>query len=229
MNESLNQKTQERIPPGLEPVKMSENWFLIRRALSDEGKWHIDGFEDILFGQSLGSGDGGQFNTIGAPSQLVFALSIVPNASVTDILKENTEASPRNIVQELRKIRPLSGMKIIDLGCGFPTFALAAGALGAEVYTADHGFMHPDTMAKLKGHTNIDLNDANALEVLQKATGGDFDLVTEWIIGTTHQDSRHLKVPDKQTILHLGDGLLKKGGYLYSLEAGKGVKPYRKK
>gem|GEM_PF-3417400 len=228
MNESLERRTQEGIPPSLEQVELPDNFGLIRRAITDEKK-HIDGFEDVLFGEALGAGAGGFFNTMGPPTQLVFALSIVPNTSVTEIIKEHVKSTPREIVQELRKIGPLSGMKIIDLGCGWPTFALAAGTLGAEVYTADDGYLSPEIRAKLTGHTEIDLNDPNALAVLQKATGSDFDLVTEWIIGKTELNRSDLEVPNKQTILHIGEGLLKKGGYLYSLKVGGGIKPYRKK
>ena len=83
-------------------------------------------------------------------------------------------------------------------------------------------------IAKLRGHTQLDLGETNALRVLQEATGSNFDLVTEWIIGTTNEDVRNLEAPSKQTILRLGDGLLKKGGYLYSLTVGV-TSPYRKK
>ena len=180
MSESLNIKTQESIAPGLEPVKIPDSFFTIRLALMDPGVGHIDGFDDVLFGEALGKGAGGYFNTFGPPIQLVFALSIVPNPSVMNLIGEKAKSSSqREIVQGLREIRPLSGMKILDLGCGLPTFALAAGTLGAEMYTVDHGDKFHAIKAKLTGHTDIDLNDANALRVLQDVTGGEFDLVTE--------------------------------------------------
>jgi len=68
---------------------------------------------------------------------------------------------------------------------------------------------------ELKGHTVIDLNEPNSLEVLKRETRGDFDLVTEWIMAPLGGDDPRLNAPKKETILKIGAGLLKRGGYLF--------------
>jgi len=212
MNESLKIEKREYVPNHFEPVTIPKNYAVIWRAIINDGKQGVSGFEDILSGERLG--DGMQNNNPGGVYQLAFALSIATNEKVVEICK-STRLDSGEIMRELRKMGALSGMKIIDLGCGKAYFARAAATLGAEVYTADSKDLSPSEKATLKGHTVIDLNEPNSLEVLKRETRGDFDLVTEWIMAPLGGDDPRLNAPKKETILKIGAGLLKRGGYLF--------------
>jgi len=101
---------------------------------------------------------------------------------------EKFETGVKNLIEN----QVMKGLKILDLGCGSkPTFARAARAAGADVYTVDifgaDGFEYDDRKEidpeiiryEIKKHIKLDLNDPNAVKILQERTGGNFDLVTE--------------------------------------------------
>src|SRR3989344_1820787 len=193
MNETLRIEKRDYVPKDFEQVTMPEHYGTIWTAIKGEGRQDISGFEDVLSGEKLGGGM--QTNNPGGVFQLAFALSIAQSDKITEIVRESSQLTPNEVVGKLRNIQALSGMKIIDLGCGEAYFARAAAALGAAVYTADSKDLNPDIKAKLKGHIVVDLNEPRSLEVLKRGTGGDFDLVTEWIMSPTEQDDYCLSAP----------------------------------
>lgn len=179
----------------------------------------VDGFEDVLPTDPLGAGF--WYNSWATTTQLVFALSIFPNPNIQKIINQPHVLTSRDTIAALRQQQVLSGLKFMDLGCGrVPSFALAARALGATVYTADYGMLQGADEASLSSHIIVDFNDPNAPEKLMRATGGKFDLVTEHIVGGTLDSPDHLITPEPETILKISDGLLKKGGYLYYSKTG---------
>jgi 2-polyprenyl-3-methyl-5-hydroxy-6-metoxy-1,4-benzoquinol methylase len=173
----------------------------------------IDGFEDVIEG-SLG--ESLFYNTQGAAYQLAFSISLSTHSAIAEVL-EDERVSGADAVRIFRKERILEGLKIVDLGCGVPTFAVAAGALGGTSYTVDVEDIAPKYLAFIAKHVVADLNDSDILEKLKGELGGEFDLVTENIIsGVPFQSKRHLirDVPH-ETIERIALLLSKKGGYLY--------------
>jgi hypothetical protein len=171
----------------------------------------VDGFEDVL---KEPFGAGFFYNTPNSVYQLAFALSISQRPDAKDFLGTR-ELSASDIVKTLRDRQVLTDMKILDLGCGHAEFALVVKALGAKVYTSDVEDLDRKVKAKLERHIVINLNQSNAIEALQDATGSNFDLVTENIVGLTPMSRRRVNQPDPQRILQVGTPLLKRGGYLY--------------
>lgn len=176
-------------------------------------KFQVDGFEDILT-EPLGSE---RFeSTIGTVLQLAFSLSLSENPAVDEVLNDRSLSS-REIVTKLREAKVLSGMRILDLGAGSKaSFAIAAHALGAHAYTADATDVSEEAKGRIDGHVIVDLGQKTALETLQLATGGNFDLVLEFMIGRIRQAEVSVFLPKGRDILRLAEGLLKVGGYLYS-------------
>lgn len=222
---------QEDVPAHFEEVRLPKGFPEIRKRITrhtevenpnlssasgvaEADRAVVDGFEDVLPNEPLGGGYWN--NSWGTESQLVFALSISQNPNIQRIINQPRVLTSRDTITALRQQRVLSGMKIMDLGCGrVPAFALAARTLGATVYTADYAVLHDGDETALSSHTVVDLNAPDALEKLTRATGGGFDLVTEHIIGGTLDSPDHLLTPESEIVLKIGDGLLKKGGYLY--------------
>lgn len=225
----------EEFKDHLQPVghmsEMMDNFYAILDRLLKKGKPDktgrmeifpnvIDGFEDILDGQPLG---GGLFdNHTGSARQLIFALTISPNLEIAKIVDKGNPGNSGALIKQLRDKQVLSDLKIIDLGCGSGSFAVAAKTLGAEVYTADAVDLYRDRKALLNGHVVINFNDKDAASRLQRETGGNFDLVTENIIGHGWNEKVRL-IPKEQfvpTIRRIAETLLKRGGYLYGDEFG---------
>ena len=169
------------------------------------------GFLDIL-GEPFGKGTNG-YNTLGSVGQLAMALHLSPNPDVAAIAEEG---GPQ-MISKLRDRQALSGMKILDLGCGqLPSFALAAKALGAEVYTADGRDLAPSIRAQLDGHTVVNLNDPRATRLLLRETGGNFDLVTDNITGPVPGDPRAIFYPGPDAIRRVGEPLVAPGRWYYA-------------
>ena len=128
----------------------------------------------------------------------------------------------------LRRAQVLSGMKILDLGCGFPIFARASRRLGADVYTVDVAsadtfeyderfFSAEDRTLEASRHIQLDLNGENAVETILRITGGDFDLVTEAYLeaGWFHEGRSVSCHSGKKIAMEL----LKKGGVHFNADA----------
>ena len=225
MIETPRNERQESIPNDLEIVPLPEDeseihWRISRKLTPNEPghkEWGdmgrvVDGFEDILH-EPIGVGL--FYNHPTSEHQLSFALSISPHPAIRSFLADK-KMGPAEIIRTLRENQVLSGFKIIDLGCGrFPYFALAVHALGAKVYTTDIEGLSQEDSAGIERHIVINLNQENALEMLQDSTGSDFDIVSENIIDTTPTTRRNVTKPKSERIVQIGSALLKKGGYLY--------------
>lgn len=164
----------------------------------------IDGFEDLI-GEPLGADL--FYNTQGTGYQLAFALSLSSHPVMREVMESNSKLSQIEAVRLLRERQVLSGFKIMDLGCGLPTFGLVARSLGAEVYTADVQDLSPEHKALLNGHMVLDLNEKGAAKKLQRETGGKFDLITENIIGGAPGTSTQPAEVERETIEHIATAL----------------------
>jgi len=210
----------------LRNVPMPDNFINTRIGITQyyERKSHINdklvqlpgvgGFEDIV-GEPLGVGF--YYNTAGTIYQLAIALSLSQNPAIAEGLTESK--TPEEIIKEFREGQVLAGLKVLDLGCGKnPSFALAAKAMGAEVYTADAEDLSQDIKGRLDGHVVVNFNDPEAAEEITGVTGGQFDLVTENIVdalpfsGTT--------APESEAISRIGGALLKEGGHAFFATSG---------
>ena|SRR3989344_3506624 len=222
---------QDTIPGGFEELPLPENFWEIHDRITKpfkpkypgHGAAEVDvvvGFEDVL-AEPLGAGF--LINTSTSTHQLAFALSLSPNPAIQKFL-ENENLTPEEIIKMLREKQVLSGLRIIDLGCGQPNFAQAAHALGAQVYTADIQELDPEAKKGLEGHIVIDLNQKDAIQTLQNETGGNFDLVSENIITPLPFQKRDVTTPTVKRVIAIGNALLKPGGYLYYGVGEQGVR-----
>jgi len=226
MIESSRSERDSIIPDGMDPVPYPDEIWKIHERISRSfsrqdavfGKQDInvnviDGFEDI-FDEPLGAGY--YYNTLPSTHQLAFALSLSRHPAVKDCIK-NHELAASEIIKKFKETKVLSGIKALDLGCGGkPYFAVAASLMGAKMYTADVEEIDSKFKRYIERHILVNFNQPNAIEVLHDGTGGDFDIVSENIIGTVPDMQRYVKKPRKQRIIEIGAALLKKGGYLHS-------------
>ncbi|MBI3888833.1 class I SAM-dependent methyltransferase [Candidatus Nomurabacteria bacterium] len=189
----------------------------------------VAGTEDYtLVGNPVGFSS--RENSPMASIQLEFALAMSMNPKVKDLAALlKPERNRSEIELEMKKViesRVLSGMKFLDLGCGCsPTFARVARAAGADVYTVDivgsdefeyfnKVGIDPNVLEKeVIKHIQLDLNNPNAQETINKLTGGNFDLVT----------SAHLQSGCAGYAFHKGKEiaypLLKSGGIYFDANA----------
>ena len=184
----------------------------------------VDGFEDILQ-EPLGAGF--WLNTPTSTYQLASVVALSKNPRLDQILEARDRTSGE-IVAALRDQRVLSGLKVLDIGCGDGSLAAAIQALGAKAYTADAEQLNPDRRSQITGHVAIDLNSTEALSLIRQVTGGHFDIVTENIIEPLLSQKR-LQRPKDTRILELGHGLLKRGGYLHYSGSNSEQKMLRKR
>jgi hypothetical protein len=97
-------------------------------------------------------------------------------------------------IREAIENKILSGLKILDLGCGKrPYFSYLCRMMGATVYTADmiaasdfegieHGIAPNSDAADF--HIQLDLSNGDAVDKIEKASGGKFNFVTEAHLNT---------------------------------------------
>jgi len=109
---------------------------------------------------------------------------------VYDLLTKKRDVDGFN-PEPLREAQILSGMKILDLGCGLiPTFARCARKLGADVYTVDlksaqdlqfdeQYFTTKERELEANNHVCGDLSNSATIDRIINISGRDFDLVTE--------------------------------------------------
>ncbi|OGG57369.1 hypothetical protein A2853_02530 [Candidatus Kaiserbacteria bacterium RIFCSPHIGHO2_01_FULL_55_17] len=217
---ALESKSPEGLPASLEIVDRPEAyWELLDRITEDKPRVGsvnlvsapaVTGFEDVL-GESLGTGF--WENTPRTVHQLAFAISISAQPTVGEFLK-NKDASPRDLIKAFRDNKVLAGLKIMDLGCGKPNFALAAHALGASMYTADINDLDLRDKRQLERHIVLNLNQPDATQILFDGTGGNFDLITGSTVFGTPTTPKGVSRPKSKKIIDVGNTLLKEGGYL---------------
>lgn len=185
-------------------------------ALEDQrGRYILPGFEDVI---AANLGEGSLFNTQGTVFQLLASLAHSNHPTVDEIKKEQPVNNRQDILARITRIREdqvLEGMRILDLGCGeWPTFALAATALGAIVHTADASEI-PVQYPDIKGvHTSVDLCGEEATEALKATTGGKLDVVTESMVLAIPEQQYQIAEPDFETFVGIGRELLRPGGVL---------------
>jgi hypothetical protein len=197
----------------------------------DEG-YVIEGFP----GDVGRLGDGYFYNTHGVVRQFAAALLLAQQRGNTDIPRIlGGSQTPENRVRQLVAAKALRGMRILDLGCGLPpSFAQAAEACGATVYTADMSAIRPDDdrirdpaarQRRIAKHTVVDLTDPQATAMLAEATGGNLDLVTQGVIQPVHVEQPYLEA---ETSLSIADSLLRVGGFFFKAVQQDPVAAYRK-
>lgn len=217
-----SQKESKETPQGFEMAPLPDNFYDLQRRITrkvdrketespyEKGTTRVvEGFEDVLH-KPFGAGF--FYNSPTSVYQLAFALSVSKHPVITKILEDET-TEPLEAIKKFREEQVLSGLKIIDIGCGSPYFAVVAQKLGAEVYTTDVQDIPQQYEENIKKHIQLDLNRVDAEAVLKKETGGKFDIVSENIIGGV-PDTRVMP-PEQKKIISIGRVLLKKGGYLY--------------
>lgn len=149
-------------------------------------------------------------------NQFYCALSMSKDPLVDALIKDksirNYNFDPKSLIEK----KVLSGMKILDLGCGHaPTFARCSRHMGADVYTVDlfpaSKFEEYDSIPtwlkelEIKNHIILDLNLEDAVEIIRKISGVDFDLVAE----------AHLRTDGCYRGKEIALPLLKQGGVHY--------------
>lgn len=161
--------------------------------------YHLFGGEYTGLGEPIGSSS--VDNTQNQAKELAFALSLSQHPMIDQLISDPKikglarEAwlnpnSERDVQSELNSLADslaqnavLSGMKILDLGCGQrPAFAYCARTLGAKVYTVDiipgnELWISDEQKEAIEDHIQLDLRKTNAYDVLKGRTGGNFDLV----------------------------------------------------
>ncbi len=207
----------ERMHPGLAEIKdMDPSFYALHRRLmtrGSEGGLIVGSSPFTGIGENIG--EGLFYNTSASAFALMRTLSILKPAEVTAILQDET--MDEDIVRRFVEKKLLLGQKIMDLGCGrAPGYASCVRAMGAEAYTADvQPFIRfPYADMKLR-HTEVDLTDPSALELLLANTGGNFDFVGESIIGKG-PDFIHGSIPSKEQLEPIAYSLLCLGGKYYS-------------
>lgn len=159
-------------------------------------------------------------NTPISGMQLKFAMAASQHELVRGLKDVNyMDLSPEQATQKFERLveaKVLKDLKILDLGCGhIPAMARVARQLGAEVWTADRigsdifefddDFKGDLRKAEIDYHIQLDFNNANATEIIEEKTGGNFDIVTE----------AHVSTDDFYSTDVLANPLLAHGGMYY--------------
>lgn len=211
------------IAPELVKVEFPDSWLDIytRFAPNMNGAdvQQLANNDALIFPELIpphGLGTGFYYNTQSSISQLAVALSVAPNHQISELAKRRDNPKALSaLADELRQQRVLSGFKLLDLGCGeIPGLAIAAKSMGAEVHTVDGESIEIRHGRWVDTHTVVDLSAQEAVAAIQKNTDGEFDYITECIIGNVpgHSQWKNPTVAEIQTI---GAQLLKPGGFLY--------------
>lgn len=178
-------------------------------------------------------GSGSLSNSPFASGQLLMALLIPkpgrcrPHREVMRILENDSIPPGEADIEALRREQALSGLKILDLGCGeIPAFARAARKLGAEAYTVDlipaSGFRSsPEylsaTELELEGkmHIQCDLNSQDVLRLIGERSLGFFDFVTEALLDIPMEVAGKIGEFSSSLGRKLSGALLKRGGFYF--------------
>lgn len=176
------------------------------------GRDEMSGFEDIV---PEGLGNGYWYNTVPSINQLVVALAVAPSPAIKRAVQTDVGAGTNRLVRALRDEQVLAGFKLLDLGCGMvPGLAIAAKSMGAEVHTVDGEPLDLEYGKWVDTHTIADLSDPESISVIEAASGGDLDYVTENILGTVPGHPKW-EVPSEHKVRAFGARLLKPGGHHY--------------
>lgn len=176
----------------------------------------IVGFEDVLTGPRNSEGlfgTGDVYNSRTATEQLAFALSMAEHPAIADTLYASRGAE---VIHALRAAQVLKGMRILDLGCGLEAnFARAAKALGATVFAADALPLDLTIAMQIDGHLRVDFTHLQAADEIARQTGGNFNIVTENMIGPV-PESGDVHFPELSDLLYIANATLAEGGIFYA-------------
>jgi len=153
-------------------------------------------------------GNGSRFFNSGSSAMQFLAVLSLRRAVLIGVLDECgidlvskekkifVDHKPIMFIHELYRKKILSGLRILDLGCGYePAFARVSRYLGASVFTVDvipsvtfkfnsHLFPEKQRGIESESHVQLDLNVPDAVERLRGATKGQlFHVVTQAHIG----------------------------------------------
>jgi hypothetical protein len=167
-------------------------------------------------------GDSLMHNSALSIGQILFSLALSEHKVLQDLIDsgKRTTFDPKKLVEN----QVLSGMKILDMGCGYiPSFARCARFFGAEVYTVDSTYgrfaikdpefplkMREEELTKHQLHT---LNRSDSVDILKESTGGEFDIVTACYLALGMGQGFH---GGKD----IGLQLLKPSGWYYEVGSG---------
>jgi len=180
---------------------------LTKEIPGDEKYSGIPGFEKYIgVDMLIGEADWTSFyNTCHSPCHLAFALGLSKHPCIDEMLEHDLEPD------ELVRQKVLSGIKILDIGCGhIPTFARCSRALGADVYTLDKDpadcfyskkgfFSEEQKQEERKRHVCLTLIKygihAKEAQQILDATGGNFDLITASFLDIMGEELREIVFP----------------------------------
>ena len=128
------------------------------------------------------------YNSPLSAKQFIFALAMSRHEEVDKFIDQKTdgETNPIAILDDLYEHQVLSGLKVLDLGCGvIPVFARMLRAMGADVYTADlvsaeefkireKNKSSQFVKIEQEKHIQTNLTDTDVIAVITSKSGGDF-------------------------------------------------------
>ena len=140
--------------------------------------------------------------------------------------EKNIQLELDALADSLAKNKVLSGMRILDLGCGYkPAFAYCARILGADkvhtvdIFPSDKLWVSGEQKEAFDDHVQLDLRAAHAYDTLTERTQGNFDLVTS---ATIHEQAAFADLAGRGAPpFHLDDlalALTKKEGVYFNAE-----------
>ncbi|MEM6997859.1 MAG: hypothetical protein AAF413_03020 [Patescibacteria group bacterium] len=166
----------------------------------------IDGFTEIE--GAIGTGSAG-FNTGRSSRQLVVALALL--AELDDKMLKGDH---NKVVARLRQSKVLGGKRILDANYSVqPTFAVAAAALGAEVYLLKGAISQPAYDSKV---TRVHELDIRATDVSGSAFPSNFDLAVTGSVEPGLGMTLLGEAPRASSISALAIHSLRPGGYVYN-------------
>ncbi len=206
---------------GLVRSELPDSWFDLYRHFAN----NVSGMpvkklarkDALLFTDTIppdGFGTGFFYNTPASVSQLVVALAVAPNPEIRE-LASNSMLFPSlaSLAKAMRVKKVLKNFKLLDLGCGIvPGFAMVAKTLGAEVHTVDGESLGSGQAKLVDTHTVVDLCSPEAIPAIKANTGGQFDFISECIIGSV-PGHPSWKTPLKDDLYLYGEHLLKPSGF----------------
>lgn len=178
----------------------------------------VPGFSDVMVDDVLGKGK--FLNTFGTINQLCSAILLSDSPAVADVYDSPVGKDRDEVVERvtmLRDAQVLDGLRILDLGCGRPVFALAATALGATVYTADLDPIEDKPGELSESHIQVNLRDPQAAEAIEEVSGNELDVVTECIIDMLPWQTHAISAPSDSQLVSIANKLLRVGGNLTML------------
>ena len=147
-----------------------------------EHPWNLSG-KSTLGGETY-------LNTSLSLSQFCMALIMSRHPLIESLNASSKGFNFEKYFLELEKQQILSGLKLLDIGCGSqPVFARMSRALGASVFTVDRigadklyvidsKKNSKEQVVEQESHIQVDMHSENATKVIKERSGGDFNLVS---------------------------------------------------